>query len=188
MEARSSTAKFTLKIEECSAKEVRAGCCAEHSMRYIWPRQMPIGLLPFLISLFYQYITMKKTLLTTLICALFALVVQAQTKKDGTPDMRYKANQGKAAPAAVLKKDGTPDMRYAANQSKTTAETKTKTVKKEVKDKVVAEKASAEKMGAEKIAEGKAKGEKMATDKMGAESTKAKKKVKKVVEKTESKM
>jgi hypothetical protein len=40
------------------------------------------------------------------------------TKKDGTPDMRYKANKdaGKAAPAGPTKKDGTPDMRYKANK------------------------------------------------------------------------
>ena len=34
----------------------------------------------------------------------------AQTKKDGTKDMRYKANK------QVKKKDGTPDMRYKANK------------------------------------------------------------------------
>jgi hypothetical protein len=41
------------------------------------------------------------------------------TKKDGTPDMRYKANKdggAKAAPAGPMKKDGTPDMRYKANK------------------------------------------------------------------------
>lgn len=39
------------------------------------------------------------------------------TKKDGTPDMRYKANKeaAKAKPGPV-KKDGTPDMRYKANK------------------------------------------------------------------------
>jgi hypothetical protein len=36
-------------------------------------------------------------------------------KKDGTPDMRYKANKAKPGP---LKKDGTPDMRYKANKKK----------------------------------------------------------------------
>jgi len=40
------------------------------------------------------------------------------TKKDGTADMRYKANKdaAKAKPAGPLKKDGTPDMRYKANK------------------------------------------------------------------------
>jgi hypothetical protein len=38
------------------------------------------------------------------------------TKKDGTPDMRYKANKQAAAPAGPTKKDGTPDMRYKANK------------------------------------------------------------------------
>jgi len=47
----------------------------------------------------------------------------AQTKKDGTKDMRYKANK------QVLKKDGTPDLRYKANKS-TTKKTATKTVVK----------------------------------------------------------
>lgn len=47
----------------------------------------------------------------------------AQTKKDGTKDMRYKANK------QVMKKDGTPDLRYKS--SKTVAKTATKsTVKK----------------------------------------------------------
>lgn len=43
-------------------------------------------------------------------------------KKDGTPDMRYKANKdaAKAKPAGPLKKDGTPDMRYKANKADTT--------------------------------------------------------------------
>jgi len=36
------------------------------------------------------------------------------TKKDGTPDNRYKVN--KDAPAGPTKKDGTPDMRYKANK------------------------------------------------------------------------
>ncbi|HEY0271762.1 MAG TPA: hypothetical protein VGC22_01200 [Chitinophaga sp.] len=40
------------------------------------------------------------------------------TKKDGTPDKRYKENKGAAtaAPAGPTKKDGTPDMRYKANK------------------------------------------------------------------------
>ncbi|MBI2284573.1 MAG: hypothetical protein HYU71_12745 [Bacteroidetes bacterium] len=43
----------------------------------------------------------------------------APVKKDGTPDMRYKANKEAAktaAPAGPLKKDGTPDMRHKANK------------------------------------------------------------------------
>jgi len=41
------------------------------------------------------------------------------TKKDGTADMRYKANKdaAKAKPAGPTKKDGTPDMRYKANKA-----------------------------------------------------------------------
>ncbi len=39
------------------------------------------------------------------------------TKKDGTPDMRYKENKEAAKPApGPTKKDGTPDMRYKANK------------------------------------------------------------------------
>lgn len=40
-----------------------------------------------------------------------------KTKKDGTPDMRYKQNKDdiKAAPKH-LKKDGTPDKRYKENK------------------------------------------------------------------------
>ena len=38
-------------------------------------------------------------------------------KKDGTPDMRFKANQTTAKGPA--KKDGTPDMRYKANKKHT---------------------------------------------------------------------
>ena len=42
------------------------------------------------------------------------------TKKDGTPDMRYKANKdakaAEAKPAGPTKKDGTPDMRYKENK------------------------------------------------------------------------
>jgi len=38
-------------------------------------------------------------------------------KKDGTPDMRVKANKDAAkAAAGPTKKDGTPDMRYKANK------------------------------------------------------------------------
>jgi len=37
-------------------------------------------------------------------------------KKDGTPDMRYKANKEAAKKKGPLKKDGTPDMRYKKNK------------------------------------------------------------------------
>jgi hypothetical protein len=41
------------------------------------------------------------------------------TKKDGTPDMRYKANKEAAkTPTQHLKKDGTPDKRYKENKDK----------------------------------------------------------------------
>jgi hypothetical protein len=40
------------------------------------------------------------------------------TKKDGTPDMRYKANKDAAkTPPQHLKKDGTPDKRYKENKT-----------------------------------------------------------------------
>jgi len=40
------------------------------------------------------------------------------TKKDGTADMRYKANKGvaKTPPTTHVKKDGTPDKRYKENK------------------------------------------------------------------------
>ena len=38
----------------------------------------------------------------------------AALKKDGTPDKRFKTNQGVAA--GPLKKDGTPDKRYKVNK------------------------------------------------------------------------
>jgi hypothetical protein len=42
---------------------------------------------------------------------------QGRTKKDGTPDKRFKENKKtEAAPAGPLKKDGTPDKRYNANK------------------------------------------------------------------------
>lgn len=42
---------------------------------------------------------------------------QGKTKKDGTPDMRYKENKNKAKPSPKhLKKDGTPDKRYKENK------------------------------------------------------------------------
>ena len=42
----------------------------------------------------------------------------SKTKKDGTPDMRFKENKEKkeAKPAGPTKKDGMPDKRYKANK------------------------------------------------------------------------
>ncbi|MES2702986.1 MAG: hypothetical protein V4649_10120 [Bacteroidota bacterium] len=37
-------------------------------------------------------------------------------KKDGTADMRYKANKEKKAVPGPVKKDGTPDKRFKANK------------------------------------------------------------------------
>ena len=44
---------------------------------------------------------------------------QGPVKKDGSADMRYKANKeaAKPAPAGPVKKDGTADMRYKANKT-----------------------------------------------------------------------
>ena len=44
-----------------------------------------------------------------------------KTKKDGTPDKRYKENKTAAKPAGPLKKDGTPDKRYKSNKTTTPA-------------------------------------------------------------------
>ncbi len=42
------------------------------------------------------------------------------TRKDGTPDRRFKENKAEtAAPVAPTKKDGTPDMRYKTNRNTT---------------------------------------------------------------------
>jgi hypothetical protein len=51
-----------------------------------------------------------------------ATAAAGPTKKDGTPDMRYKANKDAAAKPATthLKKDGTPDQRYKENKPATT--------------------------------------------------------------------
>lgn len=102
---------------------------------------------------------MKKIFATLLSFAILGLSVQAQTKQetkkgatpakaatpatpaksstpaagpkkaDGTPDMRFKANQKAATPAkpaGPTKADGTPDMRYKANQKATPATPKKK--------------------------------------------------------------
>jgi hypothetical protein len=62
----------------------------------------------------------KKTATTT------STTVPGPKKKDGTADMRYKANKDAAkAPATThLKKDGTPDKRFKENKTPKTATTK----------------------------------------------------------------
>jgi hypothetical protein len=48
-----------------------------------------------------------------------ATAAAGPTKKDGTPDMRYKANKDAAkTPPVHLKADGTPDKRYKENKPK----------------------------------------------------------------------
>jgi hypothetical protein len=48
-----------------------------------------------------------------------ATPVAGPTKKDGTADMRYKANKDAAkTPPVHTKKDGTADMRYKENKDK----------------------------------------------------------------------
>lgn len=63
---------------------------------------------------------MKKILILLLLVVMAFTTTQtfAQTKKDGTKDLRYKANK------VPLKKDGTPDKRFKA--SKTVKKTDTK--------------------------------------------------------------
>lgn len=52
---------------------------------------------------------MKKTLFILTILALFSFSVSAQTKKDGTPDMRYKSNkQTYSSPSYSAPKTSTP--------------------------------------------------------------------------------
>jgi hypothetical protein len=48
-----------------------------------------------------------------------AAAAAGPTKKDGTADMRYKANKNAAAKPATthLKKDGTPDKRFKENKT-----------------------------------------------------------------------
>ena len=70
---------------------------------------------------------MKKFLLiASLMFALtgfsFAQTTPAATgpkKKDGTADMRYKANKNAAKPPVHAKKDGTPDKRFKENKDAT---------------------------------------------------------------------
>jgi hypothetical protein len=56
---------------------------------------------------------MKKITSILLGLALLATTTFAQTKKDGTPDKRFKAKKEAKVP---LKKDGTPDKRFKANK------------------------------------------------------------------------
>jgi hypothetical protein len=47
-----------------------------------------------------------------------AAATTTHTKKDGTPDKRFKENKTAAAPATThTKKDGTPDKRYKENKT-----------------------------------------------------------------------
>ena len=74
---------------------------------------------------------MKKLFQLSLVALLTTLATFsfAQTKKDGTPDKRYKASKPAKSTAATTpaattshtKKDGTPDKRYAANKTAPTA-------------------------------------------------------------------
>lgn len=58
-----------------------------------------------------------KTAATTAKKETTAATTVAPAKKDGTPDMRYKANKEAAKkPAVHTKKDGTPDKRYKENK------------------------------------------------------------------------
>lgn len=76
-----------------------------------------------------------KKLIVMMMLAILAFTTTgtfAQTKQDGTKDMRYKANKTKTV---VVKKDGTPDMRYKSNKTvnktaKSTVTKKTVTAKK----------------------------------------------------------
>lgn len=69
---------------------------------------------------------MKRILLLLLLCVITFGTTEsfAQTKKDGTKDMRYKANK------AHLKKDGTPDARYKENRTTRKTTSKTTVTKK----------------------------------------------------------
>lgn len=67
--------------------------------------------------------TKKKTAKTTITKTKDSSTVKKASllKKDGTKDMRFKANKTSATtttPAGPTKKDGTADMRYKANKDK----------------------------------------------------------------------
>jgi hypothetical protein len=57
--------------------------------------------------------TAKKEVKTTKAKTEKTVAAAPKTKKDGTPDRRFKEN--KKAAAGPLKKDGTPDKRYKSN-------------------------------------------------------------------------
>ncbi|TAH26730.1 MAG: hypothetical protein EAZ07_03495 [Cytophagales bacterium] len=58
---------------------------------------------------------MKKILVTIFVFITFGMMsLLAQTKKDGTPDKRFKENKEIKSPK--LKADGTPDMRFKENK------------------------------------------------------------------------
>ena len=58
-----------------------------------------------------------KKLITLLVITVMAFTFTfAQTKKDGTPDKRYKANKTVKAKPTPLTKSGKPDMRYKTNK------------------------------------------------------------------------
>lgn len=54
----------------------------------------------------------KKAITTTVSKPAIKVSTTAVTKKDGTPDKRYKVNKVTHSKTVVLKKNGTPDKRY----------------------------------------------------------------------------
>lgn len=82
---------------------------------------------------------MKKIILAVLALVIMSASSFAQNKKDGTPDMRYKANKEKKVEKAEhTKKDGTPDKRYKENKEAKKEEVKKVEPKKtEVKKEAV---------------------------------------------------
>lgn len=60
--------------------------------------------------------TSKTTMSTT--ATTTSTAIKTKTKKDGTPDKRFKENKTTTVAATPKKKDGTPDMRYKANKKK----------------------------------------------------------------------
>jgi len=83
----------------------------------------------FLASFKLNSVAMKKLIMMMLLAvmAFTTTTTFAQTKKDGTKDMRYKANK------TVTKKDGTPDLRYKANKTVSKTSTKKTVAKTTVK-------------------------------------------------------
>lgn len=59
---------------------------------------------------------MKKFIALVAIIVMAFTVTFAQTKKDGTPDKRYKANKTVKAKPTPMTKSGKPDMRYKMNK------------------------------------------------------------------------